>query len=101
MFNKKVFDMLKPIKGLKASHFETISKALTGGQILCEAELAISEVLFEDFKNGEIELSDEQWERVIKKIEERRKYFKEQVEKIKRDREDESLPDVIDLGELE
>ena len=101
MFNKKVFDMLKPIKGLKSSHFETISRALTCGQILCEAELAISEVLFEDFKKGELELTDEQWERVIKKIEERRRYFKEQVEKFKREHEDESLPDAIDLEELE
>lgn len=97
MFNKKVFDMLKPIKGLKTSHFETISKALTVGQILCEEELAISEVLFEDFKKGAIELSDEQWERVIKKIEERRRYFKEQVDKINTSQDNGPEIEIVDL----
>lgn len=101
MFKKKIIEALKPIKGLKKSDLDAISIAMLSGQTLCEAELALGEVMIEDFRKGELELTDEQWRRVIKKIEERRRYFMEQVEKIKRDKEDEFLSDIIGLGELE
>ena len=97
MFNKKIIEALKPIKGLKKSDLATISKAMIFGQAMSDTKLAISEVLLEDFKKGELELTDEQWERVNKKIEERRRYFKEQVDKINTSQDNGPEIEIVDL----
>ena len=97
MFNKKVFEMLKPIKGLKKSDLARISGAMIFGQAMADTKLAISEVLLEDFSKGKITLTDEQWERVNKKIKERRRYFKEQVDKINMSQDNGPEIEIVDL----
>lgn len=95
----KFFDDLKKMsdvfKKVKPASPQAISNYWTINQLMAECNIAVKEVLCEDFLAGKIELSEEQWQRVENKVQKRREYFKKQFDKIK------SRSDEIDVAELE
>jgi len=95
----KFFDDLKKMsvvfKKVKPASPQAINNYWAINQLIAECNIAVQEVLCEDFIAGKIELSEEQWQRVENKVQKRREYFRKQFEKVQ------SRSDVIDIVELE